>query len=128
MTQLRVSETAEVMGVSADTVRRWVDTAKLPTIAGSSPLLIEGTDLAAFAVREANDEPTRQRSSARNQFSGLVTRVVQDTVMAQVELQCGKQRVVSLMSAEAVDALGLKPGVRATASIKATQVVIGLDS
>ena len=128
MTQLRVSEAAEVMGVSADTVRRWVDTAKLPTIAGTSPLMINGADLAAFAVQQAHDEPTTQRSSARNQFPGLVTRVVQDAVMAQVELQCGKQRVVSLMSAEAVDALGLQPGVRATASIKATQVVIGLDS
>ncbi len=128
MTHLRVSEVADVMNVSSDTVRRWIDTARLPTIDGSSPILIDGAALAGFAVRVAHDEPTRQRSSARNQFRGLVTRVVKDTVMAQVELQCGAQRVVSLMSAEAVEALGLEPGVRATASVKATQVVLGLDA
>lgn len=128
MTQLRVSEVAEVMGVSSDTVRRWIDTARLATIDGSSPLLIDGAVLAGFATRAAKDDPVGQRSSARNQFSGLVTRVLADTVMAQVELQCGTQRVVSLMSTEAVEALGLEPGVRATASVKATQVVIGLDA
>ncbi len=128
MTQLRVSEVADVMGVSPDTVRRWIDTAKLPTIDGSSPLLVDGAVLADFARQRAKDESSGQHSSARNQFSGLVTNVLVDAVMAQGEMQCGTHRVVSLMSAEAVHALGLEPGVRATASIKATQVVIGLDA
>lgn len=116
------------MGVSSDTVRRWIDTARLPTIEGSSPLLVDGAILAEVARQGAREEPHDQRLSARNQFSGLVTKVTMDTVMAQVELQCGPHRVVSLISAEAVEALGLEPGVRATASVKATQVVIGLDA
>lgn len=116
------------MGVSTDTVRRWIDTAKLRTIEGRSPLLVDGAELADFATKTAKEGDSEQRSSARNQFHGLVTRVLKDTIMAQVELQCGPQRVVSLMSTEAVEALGLEPGVRATASVKATQVVVGLDA
>jgi molybdopterin-binding protein len=64
------------------------------------------------------------RESARNRFTGLVTRVVRDTVMAQVEIQAGPHRVVSLMSREAADELGLEPGVLAVATIKSTSVVV----
>lgn len=91
-------------------------------------ITIEGRDLAALAQDLAGDEDSEHRSSARNQLRGIVTRVIKDTVMAQVDLQCGPFRVVSLMSAEAVDELGLEPGVIADASIKATQVVINLPA
>ena len=62
--------------------------------------------------------------SARNRFPGIVTRVVKDTVMAQVEIQAGPHRVVSLMSREAADELGLHPGVMAVAAVKSTNVVV----
>lgn len=87
-----------------------------------------GADLARLAESLA-DEPDRETTrasavSARNRFDGIVTKVVKDKVMAQVELACGPHRVVSLMSAEAADELGLEPGVRAYASIKSTNVVV----
>lgn len=122
----RISEAAELLGVSDDTVRRWIDTGKLSTVDSGGPIHVPGAGLAAFALALA-DQPEGERrtqSSARNQLRGLVTRVVADTVMAQVELVCGPYRVVSLMSTEAATELGLEPGVTAIASIKSTNVVI----
>lgn len=126
MTAYRIGEAAELLGVSPDTLRRWVDAGRLP--ADREPhgqRMIAGADLAAFA-RALADEPgvDAERSSARNHLRGIVTDVKRDTVMAQVELCCGPYRVVSLMSREAADALGLEPGVVAVASIKATNVVV----
>jgi molybdopterin-binding protein len=79
-----------------------------------------------FARVQANavPDPSGVGRSARNRFVGLVTEVVQDKVMAQVELQCGPHRVVSLMSTEAVRELGLTPGMLAVAVVKSTQVII----
>src|SRR5699024_2624635 len=125
--QLRVSEAASLLGVSDDTMRRWIDQGRLPaTRSGNGRMAIEGRDLARLVQDLAEQDDTGLRTSARNQLRGIVTGVTKDTVMAQVELQCGPYRVVSLMSAEAADDLGLEPGVVAVASIKATQVVIAL--
>ncbi|GAB3554346.1 helix-turn-helix transcriptional regulator [Actinopolyspora lacussalsi] len=125
--QYRVSEVAELLGVSDDTVRRWVDAQQLPAESdGSGRLVVEGSALAGFArarARAARD-PSGIERSARNRFVGLVTEVTSDTVMSQVELQCGSQRVVSLLSTEAVTDLGLRPGVLAVAVVKSTAVVI----
>ncbi len=127
MPQLRVSEAASLLGVSDDTVRRWVDQGRLSADrSDTGRMTIEGRDLAALAQELAGEDDGELRTSARNQLRGIVTRVVKDTVMAQVDLQCGPYRVVSLMSAEAADELGLEPGVVAVASIKATQVVVAL--
>lgn len=125
MTQMRVREAAVFLGVSEDTVRRWVERGILPASTDTSGRsVIAGIDVARRA-RELAHAPTPEgASSARNRFTGLVTDVVADTVMAQVELQCGPFRVVSLMSSEAVRELGLAPGVVATAVVKATQVII----
>lgn len=124
-----IGQAAELLGVSPDTLRRWIDSGRLPAATGSSGRrLIEGEALARFAQSLSNDAlpASPAPSSARNRFVGLVTAVVKDGVMAKVDLVCGRHRVVSLMSREAADELGLAPGVLAMASVKATQVVIEL--
>lgn len=123
----RFSRVAELFGVSDDTVRRWVDAGSLTAVRDSAGRkVVDGGELAAFAKSQASTarDPSGVGRSARNKFVGLVTEVVGDQVMAQVEMQCGQQRVVSLMSNEAVRDLGLEPGVLAVAVVKSTQVVI----
>ncbi|GAB4589965.1 TOBE domain-containing protein [Nocardia sp. IFM 10818] len=127
MPEIRIRDAALLLGVSDDTVRRWVDTGLLRAHKNESGrLVVDGAELAELAVEQARPPLTRlgSASSARNRFPGLVTRVVADTVMAQVEMQCGPFTVVSLMSSEAVRELGLRPGSIAVASVKATNVVV----
>jgi molybdopterin-binding protein len=127
-TQFLVSEAAQLLGVSDDTVRRWADAGRLSLLRSvGGRLVVDGADLAALA-QELAETPGEDRlaQSARNQLRGIVTRVVKDTVMAQVDMQAGPFRVVSLMSREAADELGLEVGTLAVASIKATNVVVGL--
>jgi molybdopterin-binding protein len=127
MPNLRISEAAALLGVSDDTVRRWADQGRLPVVHGDNGrLAVEGSALAAFAQQLAdNPEPGNTvAASARNRMRGIVTRVVKDGVMAQVEMQAGPFRVVSLMSREAAEELGLEVGVVAVASIKSTHVVV----
>lgn len=124
----RVSEAAQLLGVSTDTLRRWIDAGRLPGRTANGRTVVPGpalAELAASLVDEADRDRTRAGAvSARNRMAGIVTRVVADTVMAQVELVCGPYRIVSLMSAEAAAELGLAPGVRAIASVKSTAVVV----
>ena len=128
-TTFRIKEAATLLGVSDDTLRRWIDAGRLPTTAASGRKTIDGAQLARFAEELATNAEHPSigpvaGASARNRMVGLVTRVVRDKVMAQVELQAGPFRIVSLMSREAADELALEPGVLAIASIKATNVVI----
>ena len=127
MTHFRVSEVAGLLGVSDDTVRRWVDGGELHTSSDTAGrAVIDGAELAGFArLRgETPPDPSGVARSARNRFVGLVTAVTTDTVMAQVEMQCGPHRVVSLMSTEAVHELGLVVGTLAVAVVKATTVIV----
>lgn len=125
MTTYRIAEAARLLGVSDDTVRRWIDQDALP-VTTDSPARIPGEALAghAVALAAAPPAPGDVLSSARNRFTGLVTRVQIDGVMAQVDIQAGPHRFVSLLSAEAVRELDLQPGSLAVAVIKATTVIV----
>lgn len=130
MPQLRIGEAATLLGVSDDTLRRWADQGRIRLLRGSNGRsAVDGAELATLA-RELAEAPQHTASgarSARNTLRGIVTKVTRDTVMAQVEMQAGPFRVVSLMSREAADDLALEGGTVAYASIKATNVVIELD-
>lgn len=125
MPHYRVKEASSLLNVSDDTVRRWIDAGRLTSATDESGrLVVDGVELATLAQTLAGDPERPDHTSARNQFRGLVTRVLSDPVMSQVELQCGPFRVVSLVSTEAVRDLGLEPGVIATARVKATNVIL----
>lgn len=130
MPTFRIKEAADLLGVSDDTVRRWAETGRIETTTDEAGrAAIDGAALAMFAeelARETAQMPLGDiaAASVRNRFTGLVTRVVKDTVMAQVEIQSGPHRFVSLMSREAADELGLEPGVLAVAAVKATNLSV----
>lgn len=125
MQSFRISRAAQLLGVSDDTVRRWIDQGLLPTT-DAVPAEIPGDAIAARAIALVDEaaDPSGALSSARNRFVGIVTRVQIEGLMAQVDLQSGPHRIVSLMSAEAARDLHLEVGSLATASVKATQVVV----
>jgi molybdopterin-binding protein len=128
MTQLRIRDAAAFLGVSDDTVRRLVDGGTFHRATDEAGrAVVDGRQVAEYArtrSTELADPASGVKSSARNRFVGIVTDLVVDTVMAQVELQCGPHRVVSLMSAESVRDLGLEVGSVAVASVKATMVSV----
>lgn len=131
MTQMRISEAATLLGVSRDTVRRAIEAGRLP--AGRDEAgrrVVEGRDVAALAQEQAHPAAVRTigSSSARNQMRGIVTWVLSDTVMSQVDVQAGPFRLVSLLSTEAVTEMGLEPGSVVVASVKATHVTLGAPS
>ncbi|MBS9535007.1 helix-turn-helix domain-containing protein [Mycobacterium sp. M1] len=130
MPSFRIAEVAELLGVSDDTVRRWIDSGRLSATSGSGPRMVDGAVLARFAQERAAIEPVSRNpvvgQSARNRLVGLVTGVKRDTVMAQVDIQAGPFRLVSLISCEAADDLQLQPGSLVVASVKATNVVVEL--
>jgi molybdopterin-binding protein len=126
----RIKEAASLLGVSTDTLRRWADGGRIETTTDAAGrLAVDGVELARFAQGLAATADHGERSmvvahSVRNRFSGLVSRVTRDTVMAQVEIQAGPHRFVSLLSREAADELGLEPGMLAVAAVKATNVSV----
>ena len=130
MPTFRIKEAADLLGVSADTVRRWADAGRIETTTDASGrLAVDGVALARLAQDLAESAGHGEgrvvvAHSVRNRFSGLVSRVVRDTVMAQVEIQAGPHRFVSLLSREAADELGLEPGMLAVAAVKATNVFV----
>ncbi|MEA2506578.1 MAG: hypothetical protein QOH48_1196 [Actinomycetota bacterium] len=129
MRQYRIGQAATLLGVSADTVRRWVDGGRLnATRTAGGQRLVSGAELAALAssLKPASESTTMSPQSTRNRFVGIVTAVTRDKVMTQVEVQAGTHRFVSLISREAADELELEPGVLVAAAVKATNVAIEL--
>jgi molybdopterin-binding protein len=127
--QLRVSEAAALVGVSDDTIRRWADSGRLDLVKGDGGrLVVDGGQLAALLKELATESALAPsaKTSTRNRLAGIVTAITKDTVMAQVELQAGPFRIVSLISREAVDELGIEVGTVAAATVKATSVSITL--
>lgn len=127
MSQIRIRDAAAFLGVSDDTVRRWIDLGVLESVKDASGRsVIDALAVALLARKNAvlPVDPSEIGRSARNRLVGVVTDVRTDTVMAQVELQCGPHRIVSLMSSDAVHELGLVPGSIAIAVVKATTVII----
>lgn len=127
MPKIRIRDAAAFLSVSDDTVRRWIDSGLLPAETdNSNRKVVDGYALAKFARENANpmEDPLKVGRSARNRFVGLVVRITMDEVMAQVELQCGPYRVVSLMSSEAVGELELELGSVAVAIVKSTNVMV----
>jgi molybdopterin-binding protein len=127
VSEFRIGEAAQLLGVSADTVRRLADDGRLETRrTEGGHRVVEGASLARFVAEHTGlpEAGAIVAQSARNRFTGIVTRVIKDTVAAQVEIQSGPHRLVSLMTAEAVDDLGLEPGMVAVAAVKATNVVV----
>ena len=134
MPTFRVREAASLLGISDDTLRRWADAGRIAVTADASGRqVVEGADLARLAheLAESGGHGGGElvvAHSVRNRFTGLVSRVVRDTVMAQVEIQAGPHRFVSLLSREAADELGLEPGVLAVAAVKSTNVSVEIPS
>jgi molybdopterin-binding protein len=127
VTEIRIKDAAALLGVSDDTVRRWIDSGSLTAgLDESGRKVIAGDALAEFARSNAASppDPLGIASSARNRFVGLVTQVTADGVMAEVQMQCGPFTVVSLMSRGSAEQLGLEPGTLAVAVVKATTVVV----
>lgn len=126
MSHFRISEAARLIGVSDDTIRRWVADGLLESgTDASGRQVVSGESLAQRAIELApQEEAGPVKRSARNRFTGIVTAIRKDEIVAQVELQCGPNRVVSLMTREAADELALGVGSRATAVIKATTVIV----
>jgi molybdopterin-binding protein len=124
---IRLGEAAGILGVSPDTVRRWIDDGRLPAVrSAGGQRLVRRADVARLlaARRRAGQERPIVAQSARNRFPGIVTRVERDGLVGLVEVQAGPHRVVSLMTAEAIDELGLVVGAEAVCVVKATNVIV----
>lgn len=124
MTQMRISDAAALLGVSDDTVRRWVEAGRLVGGGPDGPRTVDAASVATLMADLAPQTHAPVQQSARNRFPGIVTRVERDGVMALVEIQAGPHRVSSLLSRESADELALEPGVRVAAVIKSTNVIV----
>jgi molybdopterin-binding protein len=128
MQSYTIGQAARLLGVSPDTARRWADGGRVPTHRDEAGRrLIDGRDLAAFSVELAQSavgEEDASYTTARNAFPGIVTAVKLGDVAAQVEIQAGPHRLVSLLTREAVEELGLEVGTQAIARVKSTNVHI----
>jgi molybdopterin-binding protein len=123
--RMRIGEAAEALGVRVETIRRWEREGKLTTTRTSGgQRQVPAAEVARLLAERRADKPEAVHSSRRNAFPGVVTKVTKDKVSALVEIQAGPHRVVSLITRESADELGLAPGMKATATVKATSVMV----
>jgi molybdopterin-binding protein len=128
---IRIGRAADMLGVTVDTVRRWADDGKIRTVrspGGQRLIPIDEVTRVITERRRASTDRPIVAQSARNRFPGIVTRIEKDRVAAVVEILAGPHRIVSLMTAEAVDELGLRIGDEAIAVVKSTNVVVEIPS
>ena len=122
-------EAADLLGVSVDTARRWAESGRLASDTDAhGRRTLDGPSLAQFLVSQSDEASGSRTSSMRNRFTGIVTKVIRGDVAAQVEVQSGPHRFVSLLTREAVDELDLHEGDLATAVVKATNVSVEVPS
>ena len=128
---VRIGRAADMIGVTVDTIRRWAEDGRLTVIRsdGGQRLvpIVEVTRLIAERRQASSDRPIVAQS-ARNRFAGIVTRIEKDRIAAVVEILAGPHRLVSLMTAEAVEEMGLKIGDEAIGVVKATNVIVEIPS
>jgi molybdopterin-binding protein len=124
---VRIGQAAALLGVSVDTLRRWEEEGRIVVgrTSGGHRIVAVG-ELRRLLGERATPQATIARSSARNQMEAIVTNVITDRAAASVEMQAGPFRLVALTTAESVAELRLEPGTRVVASVKATNVVVGL--
>jgi molybdopterin-binding protein len=122
----RIGEAAEILGVRVETLRRWERDGKLKTKrSAGGQRLVPATELARLLAADRSQEPIGV-GSARNRFRGVITEIKRDKLSATVEIQAGPHRILAFITREAVDQLGLKPGMEAVATVKATSVMVNL--
>jgi molybdopterin-binding protein len=124
---LRIGQAAALLQVSVDTLRMWADEERLVvTRTEGGQRRVPLAEVRRLLAERRSPAPTITASSARNQLEAVVTQVARDRVVASVEMQAGPYRLMALTTAESIDELGLEPGTRVVASVKATSVVVGL--
>ncbi|HLU52181.1 MAG TPA: helix-turn-helix transcriptional regulator [Acidimicrobiia bacterium] len=125
--ELRIGQAAALLGVSVDSIRRWEEDGRIRTVRSEGGQRLVPLEEVRRLLGERRPDPIPVvKTSARNQMEAVVTEVVADRAAATVEMQAGPFRLVALTTAESVEELGLRPGVQVVASVKATNVVVGL--
>jgi molybdopterin-binding protein len=128
---VRIGRAADMLGVTVDTIRRWADVGRITVVrsdGGQRLVPIEEVTRLIAERRQASADRTIVAQSARNRFAGIITRIEKDRVAAVVEVLAGPHRLVSLMTAEAVEELGLKIGDEAICVVKSTNVIVEIPS
>lgn len=123
----RIGEAAALLGVRVETLRRWEREDKIRvTRSSGGQRLVPATEVARL-LAEQRERPRIASQSVRNRFPGLVTEVKRDELAATVEILAGPHRILAFVTREAVDEMGLEPGMRAVATVKATNVMVEVD-
>ena len=123
----RIGEAAEILGVRVETLRRWERDGKLTTTrTHGGQRLVEAREVARL-LSEGRERPRLTAGSVRNRFPGIVTEIKRDKLAATVEILSGPHRILAFITREAVDAMGLEPGMHAVATVKATNVMVEVD-
>lgn len=126
MADYRIGQAAEALGVRVETLRRWERDGKLTTLRTSGGQRLVPAPEVARLLAERRAAPAQGGVSRRNAFAGVITKVTRDRVSTLVEIQAGPHRIVSLITREAADEMGLEPGMEAVATVKATSVMVEL--